>query len=122
MASHLFRTEYSFEDRKTKADDFLKDNPDRVPIVLEAADGCTLKLSKTLFLVAKTKPWGSFLCALRKNCQLEPTHALFCFVGKNHILPAQASLMSQLYAEHKDVDGFLYITYTEESTFGFSLK
>lgn len=32
--------------------------------------------------------------------------------------PATASLMSQIYKSHKNEDGFLYITYSGESTFG----
>jgi hypothetical protein len=29
------------------------------------------------------------------------------------------SLISAIYEKHKDVDGFLYITYSGENTFGF---
>lgn len=34
-----------------------------------------------------------------------------------HPLPA-AALMSTIYDEHKDEDGFLYIVYSGENTFG----
>ena len=30
-----------------------------------------------------------------------------------------AALMSDIYQDHKDEDGFLYITYSGENTFGF---
>ena len=33
-------------------------------------------------------------------------------------LPPTAGLMSQIYEEQKDEDGFLYITYNGESVFG----
>jgi hypothetical protein len=33
--------------------------------------------------------------------------------------PISAALLSQVYKEHKDEDGFLYCTYSGESTFGF---
>jgi GABA(A) receptor-associated protein len=36
----------------------------------------------------------------------------------NKTLPPTAALMSQVYKEHKDEDGFLYVTYSGESTFG----
>ncbi|KAK9924538.1 hypothetical protein M0R45_032903 [Rubus argutus] len=42
-------------------------------------------------------------------------------IAKNkylNILPPNAALMSAVYEEHKDEDGFLYITYSGESTFG----
>ena len=35
------------------------------------------------------------------------------------MLPA-AALMSSVYEDHKDEDGFLYITYSGENTFGSS--
>lgn len=35
-------------------------------------------------------------------------------------MPA-AALMSTIYDEHKDEDGFLYIVYSGENTFGGSL-
>lgn len=34
---------------------------------------------------------------------------------------AAAALMSTIYDEHKDEDGFLYIVYSGENTFGASL-
>jgi len=43
-------------------------------------------------------------------------YAKFIFV--NNTLPASAAVMSQIYKEHKDEDGFLYMTYSGESTFG----
>jgi len=33
---------------------------------------------------------------------------------------AAAALMSSVYEDHKDEDGFLYITYSGENTFGSS--
>lgn len=36
----------------------------------------------------------------------------------NDILPPTAALMSTIYEEHKDEDGFLYVLYSGENTFG----
>jgi len=36
----------------------------------------------------------------------------------NNTIPTNGTLMSQLYKEQKDSDGFLYVTYCGESTFG----
>ena len=36
----------------------------------------------------------------------------------NNIIPPQHELVSTIYDEHKDNDGFLYITYSGENTFG----
>ena len=53
---------------------------------------------------------------IRKRIKLPPERAIFIFI--RNVIPQQASLMSTIYEEEKDEDGFLYITYTGENTFG----
>ena len=55
---------------------------------------------------------------LEKN-QVTKRKAIFIFV--NDILPPTAALISTIYEEHKDEDGFLYILYSGENTFGEKL-
>ncbi len=45
-----------------------------------------------------------------------PEKAIFIFV--NNVLPPSSSLLSQVYQEHMDEDGFLYVLYSSENTFG----
>jgi len=40
------------------------------------------------------------------------------FLFVEDVLPPSSALMSQIYEKHKDSDGFLYITYSGENTFG----
>lgn len=35
-----------------------------------------------------------------------------------NVLPPTAALMSSVYEDHKDEDGFLYVAYSGENTFG----
>jgi hypothetical protein len=51
-----------------------------------------------------------------QRIKLSPEKAIFIFV--NNVLPPSSSLLSHVYAEHKDADGFLYIVYSSENTFG----
>jgi len=53
---------------------------------------------------------------IRKRIKLSPEKAIFIFV--RNVLPPTAALMSAVYDEHKDEDGFLYIMYSGENTFG----
>merc|ERR1712054_486091 len=53
---------------------------------------------------------------IRQRIKLSPEKAIFIFVDE--VLPPTAALMSSIYEEHKDEDGFLYITYSGENTFG----
>ena len=42
--------------------------------------------------------------------------AIFIFI--NGIIPSSSSMLLDYYVEHKDPDGFLYITYASENVFG----
>ncbi len=53
---------------------------------------------------------------IRKRLKLPAEQAIYLFV--NGSIPATAALMNTIYEEHKDEDGFLYITYSGENVFG----
>jgi GABA(A) receptor-associated protein len=73
-------------------------------------------IDKKKYLVPADLTVGQFVYVIRKRIKLAPEKALFTFV--NEVLPPTAALMSAIYDEHKDDDGFLYITYSGENTFG----
>jgi GABA(A) receptor-associated protein len=54
---------------------------------------------------------------IRDNIFLRPDQQIFLFCGKNE-LPPSASSMASVYKQYKDDDGFLYIFYAGEATFG----
>ena len=68
------------------------------------------------YLVPADLTVGQFVYVIRKRIKLSPEKAIFIFV--NNVLPPTAALMSSIYDEHKDDDGFLYIAYSGENTFG----
>ena len=43
--------------------------------------------------------------------------SLYFFVNGRYVLKGD-TLMSEVYDQRKDADGFLYITYTDETTLG----
>lgn len=59
---------------------------------------------------------GQFVYVIRKRIKLSPEKAIFIFVDE--VLPPTAALMSSIYEEHKDEDGFLYITYASHPLSG----
>lgn len=62
---------------------------------------------------------GQFVYVIRKRIKVASDKAIFMFV--KNTLPPTAALMADIYEDHKDEDGFLYITYSGESTFGHVL-
>lgn len=115
-----FKNKFSFEERKGKTDLLVKNYPDKIPVIFEPVPNCKLKLKDIRYLVGDSKTFGEFLFSIRQACKLTSNTALFCYVGAKEEIPVPSQLMSQLYKEHKDEDGFLYVQYSEENTFGYS--
>jgi GABA(A) receptor-associated protein len=91
--------------------------PDRVPIICEKAPKSGVPdIDKKKYLVPSDLTVGQFVYVIRKRIKLPAEQAIFIFV--NGHIPSNASLLSAIYDEHADHDGFLYITYSGESTFG----
>lgn len=74
---------------------------------VEKSDIATIDKKK--YLVPADLTVGQFVYVIRKRIKLSPEKAIFIFVDE--VLPPTAALMSSIYGEHKDEDGFLYITY-----------
>ncbi len=68
------------------------------------------------YLVPSDLTVGQFVYVVRKRISLPPEKAIFVFVKNS--LPPTAALMSSIYEKNKDTDGFLYVTYSGENTFG----
>ncbi|KAK9086221.1 hypothetical protein Syun_028615 [Stephania yunnanensis] len=74
------------------------------------------EMEKKKFLVPRDMSMGQFIHIISSRLRLTPGKALFVFV--NNTLPQTASLMETLYDSLKDEDGFLYLCYSSEKTFG----
>ena len=73
-------------------------------------------IDKKKFLVPNDITIGKFIYEIRKHMKLSEEAAIFLFVDS--ALPPSSSLVSQIYKQHMDEDGFLYITYSGENSFG----
>ena len=92
--------------------------PDKIPIIVNKSNNCTLEeIVKKKFLVPKYITAGQFSYILRRRLELKEHIALFILFN-NRLLPSNKCL-DEIYDELKNKDdGFLYIYYTNENTFG----
>ncbi len=112
-----FKEQHSFEERQAESERIRAKYPDRIPVICERADKSNVAdIDKKKYLVPADLTTGQFVYVIRKRLKLPPEQAIFLFV--NGIIPPTAALLNQIYEEHKDEDGFLYITYSGENTFG----
>jgi GABA(A) receptor-associated protein len=113
-----FHRDHSFEKRKGESNRILKKYPDRIPIIVQRVESNTSipDINKKKYLVPNDLTVGQFVYVIRKRIKLAPEQAIFVYV--NNTLPPTASLVSQLYNQQKDDDGFLYVQFSGENTFG----
>ena len=117
MNNLTFKEKFSFEKRKEESSRIKTKYPDRIPIIVEKnRDSDIEDIDKEKYLVPNDLTLGQFIFVIRKRIKLPAEKALFVFV--NNIFPPQAAFLSSIYDSYKDEDGFLYITYSGENTFG----
>ena len=91
--------------------------PERVPIIVKKTAGSDLKnIDKSKYLAPVDMTLSQFIVIIRKSIKIESDKAIFVFI--ENILPPLTSTMAYLYEHMKNEDGFLYIYYNGESTFG----
>lgn len=112
-----FKAEHPPEKRQAEAQRIREKYPDRIPVIVEKAEKSDIPdIDKKKYLVPADLTVGQFVYVIRKRIKLSPEKAIFIFV--NNVLPPTAALMSSIYDEHKEDDGFLYILFSGENTFG----
>lgn len=105
------------EKRKSESTRILQRFSDRLPVICEKVENSDIQeIDKRKYLVPGDLTVGQFVYVVRKRIKLPSEKAIFMFV--NDIVPPTAALMSSVYEEHKDEDGFLYVLYSGENTFG----
>ena len=117
-----FKKNTSYEERLQKSNKMLSLYPDRIPVIVEMATSSLsynnyIKSShKIKYLVPYNINMGQFIQIIREKININPSMALFFFINKQ-VFPI-TSLMGDIYKNNADSDGFLYIEFCEESTFG----
>ena len=112
-----FIDNHTFEERMKESQKILLKYPTRIPIIVEKCEKCLLtNIDKKKYLVPKELTLGQFVYIIRKRIKLDPNQALFVLI--NNSLQPTNRLLEDIYSDSKDEDGYLYIVYSSENTFG----
>ena len=114
-----FRDKFPFKKRLDESTRIMEKYPDRVPIICEkwGNDSEIPDIDRKKYLVPMDLSIANFMYVIRKRLKVSPDKGIYLFVN-DHIMPTTSSLVSQYYEQYKDPDGFLYVAYSGESTFG----
>ena len=109
-----------FSERQKECDKIRKQFPGKIPIICEKDPKSNIRdIDKTKYLVPDDLTVSNFSLMIRKRIEIPQEAAFYLLAnGKNSLTGDK--LLSEVYEEHKDEDGFLYIAYASELTWGNS--
>jgi GABA(A) receptor-associated protein len=113
-----YKENIPLNERKDESERIKNKYPDRVPCIVELSSSIKdITLDKNKYLVPNDLTCGQLLYIIRKRIKMGPEKALFMYVSEKN-LPPSSSLLSQVYSDFSDQDGFLYLRVEHENTFG----
>jgi GABA(A) receptor-associated protein len=114
---YTFREKFSLKQRTCESNKILTKYPTKVPIICERLNGQVKDLDRHKYLCPSDLTMGDFIYIIRKRLSLKEHQSLFFLVNDTIMFP-NSELLSIVYNAEKDKDGFLYIKYSSENTFG----
>ena len=113
-----FKKKYNFSERCKESARIMKNYPSRVPVICErgSSEAIVPAIDKKKYLVPVDLTMGQFMFVIRKRMTLAPEVGLYIFINKK--MPPMSAFIGTIYKEDADSDGFLYVRYSGENTFG----
>jgi len=107
----------SLETRLADSKRLCKKYKDRCCIIVGKNNNSDIPdIERHKFLVPNNLTVGQFIYIIRSRIECKSNQALFLFI--NGKIPPTSQRLIHVYEANKDDDGFLYVTYTGENTFG----
>ena len=108
------------EQRRRDCDKIRNQFQDKIPIICEKDPKSNLKdIDKTKYLVPSDLTVAQFNFMIRKRIEIAQEASFFLLVNGKYSITGDTNL-AEIYDKYKDPeDGFLYIAYASELTWGY---
>lgn len=120
-----FQKDKNLEQRQQMALAIRKKYPDRLAVIMDRVGFLDPQIIKHKFLVPSHLTLGQFNYVVRKRLKLEAPknpiseyQTIYINIHGTKILPPMSELMYNIAAQHGHQDGFLYLNYGLEHSFG----
>ena len=113
-----FKVNHSFDLRKAESDKIIHKYDGRIPIIVERENTCKVlpEINKNKFLVPSDLTVQQFHYVIRRRLELSANDAIYIFCEGT--IPSSSATLESIYEKYGDPDGFLYLFYSGENTFG----
>lgn len=116
MNKNSFKLKYSIKKRTQESKRLLCEYPERIPVICEKLEYTRITVNPSKLLIPRTMTIAQLNNIIRTKIKLTNALSIFLFIQKDILCPM--CVMEEIYENYKDDDGFLYIQYTTENTFG----
>lgn len=115
--NYTFKVKYSYEKRRGDYDKLIEKHPGKIFVILEDLKLHSNNKDKIIKKMCPTElTIGQLRFYIRRRRKLSETESIVLFL--QGYIPKSASQIGEINDKYQDVDGFLYISYMVEETFG----